>query len=92
MLVKSKYIYSPQNYCNDFYNLCPIFKGEKDELQKFLRANNIKFKSVPLEKIHVVLAYDLPVVLVNTTYINERGEICYEYTWFTVPKGGKINE
>ena len=92
MLVKSKDIYSPANYCLDFYGSSPYFKGEKNELQNFLKARNIKFKSFALEKIHVVVAYDLPVVLVNTTYINERGEICYEYTWFTVPKGGKINE
>ena len=92
MIVKSKDIYSPANYCLDFYGSRPYFKGEKNELQDYLKSRNIKFKSFPLEKIHQVVAYDLPVVLVDVNYINKNGETCHEYRWFTIPDGGKSNE
>ena len=85
MFVKSKEVYSPQNFCDTFYNVCPIFDGAKGELEKWLKKTHRMANNFALDEIEKVICSNTPVVLVDTTFINDFGEICHEYRWFQIP-------
>lgn len=86
-VIKSKDIYSPQNYCVDFLDVCPIFGGEKDELRDYLdNTGHEDLWDYPFDEIEYIVENGIPVVLVDTTYIDDRCEMVHEHRWFEVPK------
>ena len=87
MLVKSKKIYSSQSYCDEFFRICPVFNGDKDELRKLLNKNGFAtLQDYSLDEIEQIVEKKIPVVLVDTTYIDDKtNEMVNEYRWFQVP-------
>ena len=86
-VIKSKDIYSPQNYCDTFLGVCPMFDGEEGELRDYLdNTGHEDLWEYPFEEIEHIVENDIPVVLVDTTYIDDRCEMVHEHRWFEVPK------
>ena len=91
-VIKSKDIYSPQNYCVDFLDVCPIFNGEKDELRAYLDLTGYdNLWDYPFDEIEHIVENEIPVVLVDTTYIDDKCEMIHEHRWFEVPEGMEDN-
>ena len=85
-VIKSKEIYSIQNFFETFFGFCPITTGDEDELRKLMDNNGLEnLWDYPLDEIEEIIENDIPVVLVDTSFINEKGEICREYRWVEIP-------
>ena len=86
-VIKSKDIYSPQNYCIDFLDVCPIFRGEKDELRAYLdNTGHEDLWDYPFDEIDYIVENNISVVLIDSTYIDDKGEMIHEHRWFEIPK------
>lgn len=85
-VVKSKEILSIHDFFKRYFGFCPITTGDKEELRKLLDENGLEFLSIyPLDEIEEIIEKDIPVVLVETCFINEKGEICREQRWVELP-------
>lgn len=85
-VIKSNEIFSPQNYCDTFLDVCPIFSGNQNELRSLLDKNgNSHLRDFPFDEIETIVKNNIPVVLVDNTYIGNDGEIVFEHRWFEVP-------
>ena len=87
-LIRSEKIYSPQSYCETIFGKTFRFNGDEGELRNFLDKNGRNdLWDYPLNEIDHVIENEIPVILVDTTYIDdETGEMVYEYRWFQVPE------
>lgn len=91
--VKSLSIYSPQNlvekltgYCYCFYDDNPV-----EVIHALLKKHGIESDEsplfdYPLDEIEEIVANEVPVVLVDTTYINDDCRMITEHRWFEVPE------
>lgn len=85
-VIKSNEIFSPQNYCDTFFGVCPVFSGNQNELRSLLDENGYSnLRDFPFEAIESIIKNKIPVVLVDTTYINNDCEMVSEHRWFEVP-------
>ena len=85
-VIKCKEQISPQNYCGEYFKVCPIFTGEKDELRSLLDKNgHSELRDFALDEVELVVASSTPVVLVDTTYIDDDCNIVPELRWFQIP-------
>ena len=85
-VIKSNEIFSPQNYCDTFFGVCPVFSGNQDELRSLLDENGYSnLRDFPFDAIESIVKNKIPVVLVDTTYINNDCEMVSEHRWFEVP-------
>ena len=85
-VIKSNEIFSPQNYCDTFFGVCPVFSGDQDELRSLLDENGYSnLRDFPFDAIESIVKNKIPVVLVDTTYINNDCEMVSEHRWFEVP-------
>ena len=92
-VIKSKEIFSPQNYCDTFLGLCPILSGEQNSLRKYMDDQGFSnLWDYPFEEIEYVVENRIPVVLVDTTYIDDTCEMVHEYRWFEVPDDNEENQ
>ena len=72
-VIKSNEIYSPQNYCDSFFGACPVFSGNQNELRSLLDENgHTDLRDFPFDEIESIVKNKIPVVLVDTTYINDQ--------------------
>ena len=85
-VIKSNEIFSPQNYCDSFFGACPVFSGNQNELRSLLDENgHTDLRDFPFDEIESIVKNKIPVVLVDTTYINDNGKMVFEHRWFEVP-------
>lgn len=85
-VVKAKEILSIKDFFKRYFGFCPITTGEEDELRKLLDENGLEFLSIyPLDEIEEIIEKNIPVVLVDTSFINKCGEICREHRWVELP-------
>ena len=84
--VKSENIYTTQSFCMEFLDFCPTIKGTEDELRDILDERDYELWDYPLSEIDHIVKNELSVVLVDTTYVNNNGELIPEYRWFEVPR------
>ena len=85
-VIKSNEIYSPQNYCDSFFGACPVFSGNQNELRSLLDENgHTDLRDFPFDEIESIVKNKIPVVLVDTTYINDNGKMVFEHRWLEVP-------
>ena len=85
-VIKADEVYSPQNYCEEFLGVCPLFYGDQYELRDFLdRTGHNDLEDFRIDEIETVVDRRFPVVLVDTTYISDKCEMAHEFRWFMVP-------
>lgn len=91
--VKSTGIYSPQAFVEMLTGNC--YRFDKDdttaEIHYLLRINGVEVSDrplfdYPLDEIEEIVENEVPVVLVDTTYINDSCDMVHEYRWFEVPE------
>ena len=87
-------IYSPQNFVEKLTGYCYGFDQDDTvaEIHNLLKKHGVETDDsplfdYPLDEIEEIIANEVPVVLVDTTYINENYEMIHEYRWFEVPEG-----
>lgn len=93
-MVKSKDIYSPQNYLLAMTGKCYMYDGDNDV--EFIRENLVKngysqeLQDFSLSEINYIVENDLDVVLVDCMVVNpETNEFEHQYRWFQVPEDFK---
>lgn len=84
--VQSEKMYTTQSYCTEFLGFTPITKGTENELRDILDECGEDLWDYPLSEIDHIVQNELRVVLVDTTYVNDNGELIPEYRWFEVPR------
>lgn len=91
--IKSKQLYSPQVFVEKLTGMCYGFDKDDtaSEIHSLLKHHGIEnddriLFDYPLDEIDEIITNDVPVVLVDTTYINDKCEMVYEYRWFEVPE------
>lgn len=94
--VKSKQLYSPQVFVEKLTGVCYGFDKDSTaaEIHDLLRYNGVEddehpLFDYPLDEIDEILTNKVPVVLVDTTYIDDECNLVYEYRWFEVPENFK---
>lgn len=95
--VRSKKIYSPQTFVEKLTGKCYGFDEDDTafEIHNLLRLNGVENEGdhilfdYPLDEIDEIVTNNVPVVLVDTTYINEEYELVHECRWFEVPEDFK---
>lgn len=92
-MVKSKLIYSPQNFVGAVTGNYYIHNHDDTvkEIHKLLRLNEIETEEeplwdYPLDEIEHIVENKIPVVLVDVSGFNEKDEWIAEYRWFEVPE------
>ena len=92
-MVKSKGIYSPQNFVDAVTGKCYIMNHDDivEDIHHLLRQNKVETKEnplwdYPLDEIDHIVENNLNVVLVDVSGFNEDGEWVQEYRWFEVPE------
>ena len=92
--VQTCQIYSPQTFVEKLTGYCYGFDQDDtvNEIHSLLRKHGIETDTsplfdYPLDEIEEVVANEVEVVLVDTTYINSNCEMINEYRWFEVPEG-----
>ena len=93
-MVKSKRIYSPQNYLEAVTGKCYIVSGDYDVdfIQEILVENGYtdELWDYPLSEIDHIVENNLNVVLVDCMIWNDDiNEYGHEYRWFEVPEDFK---
>jgi hypothetical protein len=86
-LVKSKHIYSPQNYLELITGNCYIHKCDNDVefIEKILEDEGYCLWSYPLNEIDHIVENEIPVVLVDCMIYNDDiHEFEHAYRWFEV--------
>ena len=83
---QSEKIYTTQSFCMEFLDFCPTTKGTENELRDILDERGEDLWDYPLSEIDHIVQNELRVVLVDTTYVNDNGELIPEYRWFEVPE------
>ena len=85
-MVKSEKIYSTTSYCSEFLGFYPIPECKEDELREILDERGYDYLwDYPLTEIDHIVENKLDVVLVDTSYVDEKThEIIPEYRWFQV--------
>jgi hypothetical protein len=93
-MVKSGYIYAPENYVCAVTEKYYFFKNNMhpiDEIQYLLRLNGYELWDYPLTEIDHIVENNLNVVLVDCSHY--KGDMCInEYRWFEVPEDFKEEE
>lgn len=91
-MVKSKGIYSPQNFVDALTGKCYIFDCDNTakEIHDLLRQNKVETKKKPLfdfqlDEIEHIVKYGINVVLVDVSGF-KGDEWVQEYRWFEVPE------
>jgi hypothetical protein len=91
-MVKSKQIYSPQNFVCEVTGKCYIFNCDNTakEIHELLRQNKIETKKKPLldfqlDEIEYIVKRGFNVVLVDVSGF-KGDEWITEYRWFEVPE------
>lgn len=92
-MIKSKEIYSPQNFIRAMTGECHIFMHDSnitEEIHKALRKNGLENEENPLwdypmDEIEPIVEHCLNVVLVDVSYW-EGNDFIREYRWFEVPE------
>lgn len=91
--VKSLGVYSPQNFVEKLTGCCYGFDKDNtvEEIHILLKKHGIETDEsplfdYPLDEIEEIVANEVPVVLVDTTYIDDDYQMVYEYRWFEVPE------
>lgn len=92
--VKSTELYSPQAFVEALTGKCYCFNQDNtvEEIHRLLKINGVENDTdktlwdYSLDEIDEIVENNVPVVLVDTTYINEDCEMVYEYRWFEVPE------
>lgn len=96
-MVKSEYIYSPQNYLMAVTGKCYMYDGENDVefIQEILVENGYtdELWDYPLSEINHIVENNLNVVLVDCMVVNsETNQFEHQYRWFEVPEDFKDEE
>ena len=90
-IVCSDRLYSTQEYCDKFFGVCPTLKKCEDELRNFLDDNGYSdLWDYPLSEVDEILEHETSVVLVDTSYINDKSETIQELRWFEIPTEAKL--
>lgn len=85
-LIYSDKLYSTQEYCDKFFGVCLALKKCEDELRNFLDDNGcFDLWDYPLSEVDEILEHETSVVLVDTSYINDKSETIQELRWFEIP-------
>ena len=87
-MVKSEYIYSPQNYLEGVTGNCYIINGDNDIdfIQRIFDEWGYELWNYPLSEIDHIVENNLNVVLVDCMVVNEEtDEFEHQYRWFEVP-------
>lgn len=85
-MIKDNKIFSIQEYCDKFLTFCPIIKGDYKELEELLYDNGYgDVHIIPFNEIEQIIKNNLDVVLVDTSYINNKCELVNEYSWVEIP-------
>ncbi len=86
-MVRSNKLFSIQGYCDKYLGFCPTIKGKENELRNILdHSGRFDVWDYPLVEIDHIVENHLDVVLVDCTYIDDKGEQVSEYRWFEIPK------
>ena len=88
-MVKSKQIYSPQNYLEAVTGNCYIIRGCDDValIEQIIYENGLEFWSYSLDEIDHIVENNLNVVLVDCMVDNEEtNQFEHVYRWFEVPE------
>ena len=92
-MVKSKQIYSPQNFVDALTGYCYIFQCDDTikEIHDLLKKHKVETRcnplwDYPLNEIEHIVENKIPVVLVDVSGFNEKVEWVQEYRWFEVPE------
>lgn len=98
-MVKSKQIYSPQNFVGAITGKYYIHhNGDAvKEIHDLLRLNKVETTEeplwdYPLDEIDHIVENGIDVVLVDVSSFNEKDEWISEYRWFEVPEWFKDEE
>lgn len=86
-MVKSKQLYSPQNYLSSVTGKCFVYNSDNDIefIENILKDENLW--SYPLDEIDHIVENNLNVVLVECMVFNEeKQEFEKVYRWFEVPE------
>lgn len=85
-VIKSNHIYSLQNFFESYFGFCPITTGDENELRNLLDSNGYNnLWDYPMDEIEHIVENEIPVVLVDTSFVNKCGEICIEHRWVEIP-------
>ena len=91
--VKSLELYSPQSFVEKLTGFCYGFDKDNtvEEIHTLLKHHGVETEEqplfdYPLDEIKEVVEREAPVVLVDTTYIDDDCNLVYEYRWFEVPE------
>lgn len=92
-MVKSKQIYSPQNFVGEVTGRYYIHKHDDTvkEIHDLLKLNEIETDEeplwdYPLDEIEHIVENGINVVLVDVSGFNEKDEWIAEFRWFEVPE------
>lgn len=92
--VQSLKVYSPQDFVEKLTGYYYGFDKDNtvEEIHTLLKKHGIETEAVPLldyplDEIEEIVANEVPVVLVDTTYINDNYEMAVEHRWFEIPSG-----
>ena len=86
-IVISKEMWTPQSFLAQLTGNTICFDGYDDELRDILDENGFSnLWDYPLDEIDEAIESGMPVVLVETSYLNDDYEIVPEYRWFQVPE------
>lgn len=92
-MVKSKQIYSPQNFVGAVTGRYYIHKHDDTvkEIHDLLKLNEIETDEeplwdYPLDEIEHIVENEINVVLVDVSGFNEKDEWIAEFRWFEVPE------
>lgn len=87
-MVKSKGIYSPQNFVCVVTGKCYIMNHDDiiEDIHYLLSQNKIETTDYSLDEIDHIVENNLNVVLVDVSGFNEDDEWVQDYRWFEVPE------
>lgn len=90
MLVKSKKLWSPQEFVEVITGHCYIIDGDDDvgTIGRLLEENDHgDLWDYPLSDIDHIVENDIPVVLIDClVYDDDKGQYEHEYRWWEVPE------
>lgn len=91
-MVKSKNIFSPQNYVYAVTGKCYVMDYDDivDDIHRLLKQNNAESDEsplwdYPLDEIDHIVENNINVVLVDVSGFGDDNEWNVEYRWFEVP-------
>jgi hypothetical protein len=99
-MVKSKNIYSPQNFVMELTGYAYVFDGSNMcyRIHQLLKKHGIEddyynpLYDYPLDEIQHIVENEINVVLVDVSGFDKNDKWATEYRWFQVPEDFKDEE